>query len=134
MYLLLSLLCQRDLEDKRTAGQFLFIVARAFDPDLASVRFDNACRNCQTKPGPPPLNLVRPEECSSTFPKLVELFEDDLVVGRINADAGIADADLTKLTMSIHLDRLGIDKDRTAIGCEFNGIDNDIVESLFQEF
>src|SRR5919109_5246651 len=67
------------------------------------------------------------------FPKLIELLKDDLVVGGVNPYTCITDANLTKLSMSIHLDRAGIDKDGTAIRCELNGVDKHIVKSLFQE-
>src|ERR1043166_1621590 len=68
------------------------------------------------------------------FAKLIKLFENNRVIRRVNTDAGIADADLAKLPASIRTDALCANKDRAAVGCEFDGIDNDIVEGLFEEF
>ena len=50
-FFFLLLLCQRDVDEERTAREFLFVVSFALAPDLSLMRLDNARRDRETEAG-----------------------------------------------------------------------------------
>ena len=64
--------------------------------------------------------------------QLIQLLEDDLVMFRVDANAGILDRDLSHPAAFGVFHGMGRDDDRAAIGCELDGVDDDLVERLLQ--
>src|SRR3972149_8182688 len=67
------------------------------------------------------------------FAELVELFENNPMVGGVNPYTRIMDAYLAIPGAPVGFDGTCTDRDGTAIGCEFEGIDNHSIQCLLQE-
>src|SRR5574339_135346 len=68
------------------------------------------------------------------LPQLIEFLENNRMVGGVNANACITDADLAELPASVELNRLRADEDGAAIRREFDRVDNHVIQCLFQKF
>jgi hypothetical protein len=80
--------------DVEGATRACFFIKAASLP-IPGRSFDYAFNNCQTQSGPEPLNLVLPDECSSTSPVSVELLEDQIQIFRADTNSGVTDDDST---------------------------------------
>src|SRR3989304_1153085 len=96
--------------------------------------FDDSCRDREAETRTAAFELRPAGGMQFHLSELVEFFEYDRVVGGVDADAGIANTDLTEFTCPFHLDGLCVDEDRTSVRGEFDGIDNDVIECFQQEF
>jgi len=117
-----TLLRQGNLNEERTAWQFLFVTSITFAPDFPLVRLDDACCDRQPQPRSAAFEFSSAGGVQFHLANLIKLFKDHVLVFIIDADAGILDADLAYLTM-VPFDCSRADVDRAAIRREFDGID-----------
>ena len=107
IYLLPFLFRQRYLDDERTTRQILFIVAGAFNPDLAFMRFDDPSGNCQAETGSAALEFGTTRRMQFHLAKLIEFLENDLMIGQINANPRIAIPDIESTAITLFSAILG---------------------------
>ena len=98
------------------------------------MRFDDAARNRQAQARPAALEFRLAGRMERDLAGLVELLEDQLVVGRVNADARIADHHLYPLWLAGPFGRqpLTRNRDLAAIGGIFDRIDDQLAKHLAQ--
>ena len=115
---------------KLTAGEIDLIITRAFHKNMSAVRFNESFGKRQSESRAAALETSLAGGVFAQIAGLIELAEYDLAEIRVNAHAGITDHDLNRAVRQVGDagDVPSIDRDPAAVGCEFNGIGDQMME------
>src|SRR5215207_2584980 len=118
------------------AWEAYFIVACTLHPDAPTVGFHNSLSKCQAQPCTPAFETRFTGRVFGEFAGLIELAENNFARVRVHAHACIADDDLNASSWQLRVVRwegFRTHSDAAFVGCEFNGVAQQVLEELFQK-
>jgi len=118
---------------KRGARTHLFVMTGAFDPDAPVVGVDNTAGDGKPQPGTTAFEFGLARRVQMHFAGLVEFFEDQLVILRVDADACIFDCDFDLRSYNGILNGPTGDGNASTIRRVFDGIADHVVENLVKQ-